>query len=101
MLIENLPVRSTRGSVRASFSKQISRSSGSSDREQIAFAVIPPSVPSLSRAQTTATPVGNRAKACLRPSGLVGSSVLIAWIIALVRPTVGRDQLAVMLEVLI
>ena len=42
MLTAKRPASRTIGSVRARFSKHTSASSGSSDSEQIAFAVMPP-----------------------------------------------------------
>jgi len=59
MLTPNEPAARAIGSVRAVFSKQTSSSSGSSESEQTAFAVIPPG-PFGPSAVTTATPVAKR-----------------------------------------
>src|SRR5690242_6852313 len=71
MLTPKRPPSRTIGSVRASFSKQTSARSGSSDSEHKAFAVMPPA-PAGPAPVITATPVANRPKTSRNSSGSIG-----------------------------
>ncbi len=71
----NRPASLTIGSVRALFSKHTSASSGSSDSEHSALAVMPPEAAGVALV-ITATPVANRPNTSRNSSGS-GSSAIV------------------------
>ena len=100
MLTREAPASRTIGSVRAWFSKHTSASSGSSDSEQIAFAVMPPA-PLGPALVITATPVAKRPNTS-RNSSWIGRAPSPGWLYRLSAPRAttcpGADLLVAAVE---